>query len=150
MQKMLKEVVNDITMQEKDRKIEIKINTLSPCTADPSMIRQVWINLVGNAFKYSKKKESAHIEIGSYPENGSICYYVKDNGTGFDMKYINKLFNVFQRLHSMNDFEGTGVGLALVKRIVTRHGGIVWAEGKTDEGATFYFSLPDHPVREQI
>ncbi len=141
MQTIVEEVVNEISSQAEDRKIEIKINSLPPCTADPSMIRQVWINLVGNAVKYSRKKESASIEIGSSTDNGSISYFVKDNGTGFDMKYYHKLFNVFQRLHNLTEFEGTGVGLALVKRIVTRHGGKVWAEGKIDEGATFYFSL---------
>jgi two-component system, sensor histidine kinase and response regulator len=104
-------------------------------------MRQVWINLIGNALKYSRKKESAIIEIGRKDENGKAIFYVKDNGAGFDMAYMDKLFGVFQRLHKVNEFEGTGVGLALVKRIVEKHKGNVWAEAKVGEGATFYISL---------
>lgn len=121
---------------------DIQINSLPPVYGDNSMIQQVMQNLVSNAFKYSMKKDNPHIEIGSFKENGSYIYYVKDNGAGFDMKYYDKLFGVFQRLHSINDFEGTGVGLALVHRIITKHEGKIWAQGKENEGATFYFSLP--------
>jgi len=106
-------------------------------------MRQVWYNLIANAIKYSKKKNLISIEIGSYTVGPVITYYVKDNGAGFDMQYVHKLFGVFQRLHRINEFEGTGVGLAIVKRIVTRHGGRVWAEGQLDLGATFYFSIPN-------
>src|SRR6218665_1564113 len=107
------------------------------------MLRQVWVNLISNALKYSCKKEETRIEIGAYLQEGSdICYYVRDNGAGFDMHYADRLFGVFQRLHAMADFEGNGVGLALVHTIIKRHGGIVWAEGKVNEGATFFFSLP--------
>ena len=106
------------------------------------MMKQVMLNLLSNAIKYSSKKENARIEIGSYRENGDNVFYVKDNGAGFDMAYYNKLFGVFQRLHSAAEFEGIGVGLAIVKRIVTKHTGKVWAEGKVGEGATFYISLP--------
>lgn len=105
------------------------------------MIRQVWINLISNALKYTSKKEVTQIEVGSFRKDNKKVYYVSDNGAGFDMKYADKLFGVFQRLHKMNEFEGTGVGLALVKTIVKRHGGEVWAEGKVNEGAKFYFSL---------
>jgi light-regulated signal transduction histidine kinase (bacteriophytochrome) len=105
------------------------------------MIRQVWTNLISNAVKYSGKNEKPEIEIGSTEKEGSVCYHVRDNGVGFDMRYVGKLFGVFQRLHQVNDFEGTGVGLALVKTIVERHGGQVWGEGEVDAGATFYFTL---------
>jgi light-regulated signal transduction histidine kinase (bacteriophytochrome) len=108
------------------------------------MIRQVFTNLISNAIKYSGKKPKPSVEIGSKVEGESIIYYVKDNGECFSMDYYQKLFGVFQRLHSPQDFEGTGVGLALVKRIITRHGGRVWAEAKVGEGATFYFSIQKH------
>ena len=107
------------------------------------MIRQVLVNLLSNAVKFTGVKRQASIEIGC-SEKGTErnTYYVKDNGAGFDMKYIDKLFGVFQRLHSTKEFEGTGVGLAIVQRIVQRHGGRVWAESKINEGATFHFTLP--------
>jgi two-component system sensor histidine kinase/response regulator len=102
----------------------------------------VWINLISNSLKYSSKKEKPVIEIGSYKKNNHIIYFVKDNGVGFDMKYSNKLYGVFQRLHDPLEYQGTGVGLALVKRITNKHNGEVWAEGIENQGATFYFSLP--------
>jgi two-component system, sensor histidine kinase and response regulator len=114
--------------------------------ADPGLMKQVWINLISNAVKYSRVKEKAIIEIGSREEDGRIIYHIKDNGAGFRMDYADKLFGVFHRLHSEDEFEGTGVGLAIVKRIVSKHGGNVWAEGKVDEGATFYFSIPHQPT----
>jgi PAS domain S-box-containing protein len=123
-------------------KADIQINALLPAFADRSLIAQVWQNLISNALKYSGKKENPRIEIGSFNNNNSIVYYVKDNGAGFDMTYADKLFGAFQRLHSESEFEGTGIGLAIVKRIISRHFGKVWAEAKRDEGATFYFSLP--------
>jgi PAS domain S-box-containing protein len=110
--------------------------------ADPVMIRQVWINLVSNALKFSSKKQQRTIEIGCAQAEGVSCYYVRDNGTGFDMTYSGKLFGVFQLLHSVKEFEGSGVGLAIVRRIITRLGGRVWADGKVGEGAAFYFTLP--------
>ena len=106
------------------------------------MVRQVWVNLLYNAVKYSGKNEQPVIEVGAKESEGAVTFYVKDNGVGFDMKYSNKLFGVFQRLHGSDQFEGTGVGLALVKRIIDKHGGEVWAEAKLNEGCIFYFSIP--------
>lgn len=141
MKDTVENIIREQTAELRERKLAIKIHDLEPAQGDLAMIRQVWINLISNALKYSSKKEVSKIEIGSFKENGTKIYYINDNGAGFDMKYIDKLFGVFQRLHKMNEFEGTGVGLALVKTIIKRHGGEVWAEGKIDEGAKFYFSL---------
>ena len=123
-------------------KTRITLHALHNTQGDPSLIAQVYVNLISNALKYSAKKETPAIEIGSEEKDDEIVYYVKDNGAGFDMQYAHKLFGVFQRLHSNEEFEGTGVGLAIVQRIIVKHGGKVWAEGKPDEGAAFYFSLP--------
>ena len=123
-------------------RVSFKIQELPSVHADLNTLRQVWINLVSNAIKYSATKEKPIIEIGSDTREGHIVFYVRDNGVGFDEQYMNKLFKVFQRLHAPEEFEGTGVGLALVEKIISRHGGKVWAEGKEGEGACFYFSLP--------
>lgn len=140
-QELVSEVMN--SMQPSiPQKSEIKVHPLPAAVADYRLISQVWANLIGNAIKYSSKKENPMIEIGCDHSDGEIVFYVKDNGAGFDMKYADKLFAVFQRLHLPEDFEGTGVGLALSKRIVVRHGGRIWAESRVDDGATFYFSLP--------
>ena len=106
-------------------------------------MRQVWSNLISNAIKYTLPKEERRIEIGSRVENGMNIYYIKDTGVGFNPDYTHKLFGLFQRLHKAEEFEGTGVGLAIVQRIIHRHGGRVWAEGKVNAGATFWFSLPN-------
>ena len=125
---------------------EIIVETLEPSFGDLSMLNQVWQNLISNAIKYSSKKENPVIRIGSFSEGHEVVYYIKDNGSGFNMDYGHKLFGVFQRLHKSTEFEGTGVGLALTKRIVDKHGGRIWAEGKDGEGATFFFSLPPMPA----
>jgi len=110
---------------------------------DQTMLKQVWVNLISNAVKYSRQRSPARIKIGSRQNgSGEIEFSVQDNGAGFDMQYANKLFGVFQRLHQAEEFEGTGIGLANIQRIVLRHGGRTWAEGKVDAGATFYFTLP--------
>jgi len=120
---------------------KIKITKLGTAKGDIALIKQVLVNLISNAFKYSVKKETPEIEIGSDSRENETQFYIKDNGVGFDMEYSNKLFGVFQRLHDPQEYQGTGVGLAIVKRIIIRHGGRVWAEGKEGEGATFYFTL---------
>ncbi|MEO8765391.1 MAG: PAS domain S-box protein [Ginsengibacter sp.] len=135
-------VINELKATEPERVFIISINPLENINGDRNMLKQVWINLISNAFKYTSKKQNAVIEIGSYRENDQCIYYVKDNGAGFDMQYYDKMFGVFQRLHSNNDFEGTGVGLAIILKIITKHNGKVWAEGRVDEGACFYISLP--------
>jgi len=123
-------------------KTKITVHSLHNTQGDPSLLSQVYMNLISNAIKYSAKKDAPEVEIGSIEKEDEIIYYVKDNGAGFDMQYAHKLFGVFQRLHSNEDFEGTGVGLAIVQRIIVKHGGKVWAEAKPGEGAAFYFSLP--------
>lgn len=140
---LAKEAVNEsLKLNEEKYKAKIILNDLPPARCDGALIRQVWVNLVSNALKFSSKNPEPKVEIGSYPKDGFNVYYVKDNGVGFDMKYYDKLFGVFQRLHSSQEFEGTGIGLAIVKRTVSRHGGEVWAEAKVNDGAKFYFSLP--------
>jgi light-regulated signal transduction histidine kinase (bacteriophytochrome) len=135
-------VFDECAAQAPGRKIQFRLAQLPPAAGDPAMLRQVLSNLISNAIKYTGPKGAAQIEIGGRLEGEENLYYVKDNGVGFDMKYADKLFGVFQRLHTDEEFEGTGVGLALVQRIIQRHGGRVWAEGKVAEGAIVHFSLP--------
>jgi light-regulated signal transduction histidine kinase (bacteriophytochrome) len=120
----------------------VTIGKLHTVQAEHGLLHQVMYNLVSNAIKYSSKRKDPVVEIFSEEKNGDIIFSVKDNGAGFDMQYADKLFGVFQRLHSQEEFEGTGVGLAIVQRVIAKHGGKVWAEGKKNEGAIFYFSLP--------
>ena len=127
---------------ERKGSLEIRIDPLPVARGDRALVRQVISNLLQNAVKFSRGRDNARVEVGSRPDGGLTVYFVKDNGAGFDPRYSDKLFGVFQRLHSAEQFEGTGVGLAIVKRIVQRHGGRVWAEGQVDQGATFYFTLP--------
>jgi light-regulated signal transduction histidine kinase (bacteriophytochrome) len=142
MQSLAATVVNELLQNEPEGKYEIRIGTLPVAEADEFMIKQALINFLSNAIKYSSKKADPEIEIGSIDEETKTIYYVKDNGAGFDMAFSDKLFGVFQRLHSQEEFEGTGVGLALAKRIVDKHKGEIWAQGIENSGATFYFSLP--------
>ena len=141
MNDLVKDALNEINASTSHH-ATIKVQNLCPAVADASLLRQVWINLISNAIKYSGKKEAPQVEIGSSQCGSEVVYHVKDNGAGFNMKYAEKLFGVFQRLHNRRDFEGTGIGLAIVQRIVAKHGGKVWADAKENEGATFYFSLP--------
>jgi light-regulated signal transduction histidine kinase (bacteriophytochrome) len=141
----MKEIVASVWEEqlthEGNRNIDFVLHEIPPAIADANTIKQVWINLISNACKYTRKKEKPRIEVGANVEGRSVVYFIKDNGAGFDMKYYNKLFGVFQRLHSEEEFTGTGVGLAIVERVISKHGGMIWAESKLHEGATFYFSL---------
>ena len=141
MQDVVNDTCSELKNEQGDRKIEFRIKELLPAQADNMAIRQVWLNLISNAVKYTKLRDTSIIEIGSEIKGDEITYFIKDNGAGFDMRYADKLFGVFQRLHSEEEFEGNGVGLALVQRIISKHGGRVWAEAKVNEGATFYFTL---------
>ncbi|HEY8740417.1 MAG TPA: ATP-binding protein [Candidatus Dormibacteraeota bacterium] len=123
------------------RAIEVEVANLPGCNADPALLQQVYLNLLGNAIKFTRACTVARIDVGSIEGEGPVVYFVKDNGAGFDMAYVDKLFAVFQRLHRQEEYEGTGVGLAIVQRIVTRHGGRIWAEGEPGVGASFYFTL---------
>jgi PAS domain S-box-containing protein len=142
MNALLQVVLHEMHTEDQTITTNIRIHDLPPTVCDQMLIRQVWSNLLSNAIKYSRKKENPYIEIGSYEKGDSTVFYVKDNGAGFDMKFAAKLFGVFIRLHDRSEFDGTGVGLALVHRIISKHGGKVWANGKVGEGAVFYFSLP--------
>ncbi|MBN8569259.1 MAG: PAS domain S-box protein [Ignavibacteria bacterium] len=142
MREIVNQILNDLNPEIDLSKTQIENKISHSAPSDLNMMRQVWVNLISNALKYSSVKEQIVIEIGSYEGIDEIIFYIKDNGIGFDMDYAGKLFGVFQRLHSQKEFEGVGVGLAVVKKIIQRHRGKVWAEGKVKEGATFYFSLP--------
>lgn len=141
MREVVDEVIKEISLYQSIGNFDISIGDLPEVEGDSNMLKQVWLNFISNAIKYSQKTSAPRVEIGGSQENGSTVFYVKDNGAGFDMKDYDKLFGVFQRLHSAKEFEGTGVGLAIVKRIVERHGGKVWAESTPGNGATFYFSI---------
>jgi light-regulated signal transduction histidine kinase (bacteriophytochrome) len=137
---LVAEVVEEMGAESRGRRIDFRVGPLEDAYGDPVLLRQVWRNLVGNAVKYSRQRDPATIDIGSDAASGE--YYVRDNGAGFDMQYAGRLFGVFERLHSESEFEGTGIGLAIVQRVVNRHGGTVRAEGRPDAGATFRFTLP--------
>jgi PAS domain S-box-containing protein len=145
MKSLVYSVYKDLTAQENMEKVEFRLHEIPDAYGDPSLMRQVFFNLIGNAIKFSSQKSNCVIEVNYSSNEEENIYFVKDNGAGFDMAYYHKLFGVFQRLHSTSEFEGTGVGLAIVKRIILRMKGRVWAEGKVNEGAAFYFSLPANP-----
>ena len=138
---MVQQVIKFFGPDIQNRIITFKVASLPDIKGDEGLLRQVWINLVSNAIKYSMKKPEAIIEIGSFSGDNEDTFFVKDNGAGFNMKYAEKLFSVFKRLHKTSDFEGIGIGLANVNRIITRHGGRCRAEGEVDKGATFYFTI---------
>jgi PAS domain S-box-containing protein len=138
---LVRDSLEELDSERQGRKIDMCIGDLPPCHGDSALLKQVWVNLLSNALKYTRKCDMAVVEAGCQSDNGENIYFVRDNGTGFDMQYVDKLFGVFQRLHRTDEFEGTGVGLAIVQRVVHRHGGRVWAEAAVDRGATFYFTL---------
>lgn len=143
---LVEQAMRDSGKQAEDRKVVTTIGETPSVMGDPSLLKQVFVNLIDNAFKYTRTRDEARIEVGSENVNGETVFFVRDNGAGFDMRYADKLFGVFQRLHRAEDFEGTGVGLAIVQRIIHRHGGRIWAEAAVDRGATFHFTLevPDN------
>jgi light-regulated signal transduction histidine kinase (bacteriophytochrome) len=140
---LIREVLGDFKVEITERKIVVEVRPLSPVQADRALLRMVLANLISNAVKFTGQRADPKIEIGSTLGDGETVIFVRDNGAGFDSQYAGKLFGVFQRLHSHEQFEGTGIGLANVQRIIHRHGGRVWAEGVVDAGATFYFSVPN-------
>lgn len=142
MEQLVKETFTEILQQEKNQLLRFEMSNLPAAEGDRNMLRQVFVNLFTNAVKFTKYQQKAMIRVGYESMENENVYFVKDNGVGFDMRYADKLFGVFQRLHSQEEFEGTGVGLAIMQRIVHRHGGRVWAEAKVNQGATFYFTLP--------
>ena len=139
--KLVHNALDELGFPWQERQIEILVGDLPVSSGDPVLLKQVWINLLSNALKYTNNRQKAEIEIGSTKVNGTEAFFVRDNGTGFDMRYADKLFGVFERLHRMEDYEGTGIGLAMVQRIINRHGGRVWANAAIDRGATFTFTL---------
>jgi signal transduction histidine kinase len=139
--KLVREALDDLGYPWPERHVQIRLGDLHQGFGDPALLKQVWLNLLSNALKYTRKKEDAIVEIGCIRIDGADAFFVRDNGIGFDMRFADKLFGVFQRFHRAEDYEGTGVGLAIVQRIVVRHGGRVWAEASLGEGATFFFTL---------
>jgi light-regulated signal transduction histidine kinase (bacteriophytochrome) len=146
---ILHEAMRELQPDLVGRNIEWKVSPLPEFCGDASLLRQVWLNLLGNAVKYSRPRDPAVIQVGCDVQDKELIFHVIDNGVGFKMEHADKLFGVFHRLHARSQFEGTGIGLANVRRIVQRHGGRTWAEGKVDEGAKFYFSLPARPPEAQ-
>jgi len=140
--RLVREVFDQVHTGQEGRQIEFRAGTLPDCAGDASLLRQVFVNLLANALKFTRKRELACIEVGCEEQPEELVYFVRDNGAGFDMRYVHKLFGVFQRLHGASEFEGTGIGLSIVQRIIQRHGGRIWAEAGVDKGATFHFTLP--------
>jgi signal transduction histidine kinase len=140
-QALVRTVLQAFQMEQRDRRFDLEVGELPAVEADPRLLKQVWVNLISNALKYTRARDKAMIRVGSEKNNGTPVYFVQDNGVGFDMRYAHKLFGVFQRLHRAEDYEGTGVGLAIVQRIIARHGGQIWAKAAKNQGAAFYFTL---------
>jgi signal transduction histidine kinase len=140
--RLVQEVLDEFSHERAGRKVEVRLGYLPDCVGDPEFLKQVFMNLLSNAFKFTRGREPAVIEVDCREQQAQPVYFVRDNGAGFDMQYASKLFGVFQRLHPRSEFEGTGVGLSIVERIVQRHGGRIWVEAEVDKGATFYFTLP--------
>jgi len=140
----MENLVREVTSELRDRypRSEVRIAPLARVTADRALMRQALVHLIGNALKFSARREVPRVEIGQTVHEDKVVFYVRDNGAGFDMRYADRLFGVFQRLHRSDEFEGTGVGLAVVRQVMERHGGCVWAEAALDQGATFHFTLP--------
>jgi signal transduction histidine kinase len=138
---LVQEVLTELAAERTHRQLDMKVKELPPCQGDPTLMKHVYVNLLQNALKFTRRRETAHIEVGAQRVDDEVVYYVKDNGAGFDMQYADKLFGVFQRLHRPTDFEGTGVGLAICQRIIHRHGGRIWAEAAPERGATFFFTI---------
>jgi light-regulated signal transduction histidine kinase (bacteriophytochrome) len=142
MDSLAREVMTEVLGPHGGAGPRIEVGSLPPAHGDPGLLRQVWANLLANAVKYSSKNSQPRIEVSGRRDGAENCYSIRDNGVGFNMAYADKLFGVFQRLHRADEFSGTGVGLAIVHRVITRHGGRVWAEGEVDRGAVFSFALP--------
>lgn len=145
-QDMVTDVLDEIQKEQQERTIEVIVGDLPDAVGDPILLRQVFVNLLSNAYKFTKNSNAARIEIGAEHMDRNVTYFVRDNGAGFDMQYVEKLFSVFQRLHTSKQFEGSGVGLSIVERIIRRHGGRIWAEAAVNEGASFYFALPAEAI----
>ena len=139
---LIHEVLEELRLEQASRRLEVVVGDLPACHADPALLKQVWANLLGNAFKYTRRHDPARVEVGCVERDGERVYFVRDTGAGFDMRYAGRLFGVFQRLHKAAEYDGTGVGLAIVQRVVHSHGGRVWAEAAVNRGATFYFTIP--------
>jgi len=142
MDELVRRVADDFAAEREGRQTALSIETLPGTEGDPALLRHVWAALISNALKFTRDQAVADIRIGSLQAGTETVYFIRDNGIGFDMRYATKLFGVFQRLHHPDEFEGTGVGLAIVQRIIHRHGGRIWADAAVGQGATFYFALP--------
>jgi light-regulated signal transduction histidine kinase (bacteriophytochrome) len=144
---LVQDVERDLVAEIPDRKIEWRNGHLPLMECDAALMKQFFSHLLSNAIKFTRRREHAQIETGAMHENGVTTIFVRDNGIGFDMKYADKLFTIFQRLHSQQDFEGHGAGLAIAKRIISKHGGVIWAESALNQGATFYFTIDGFPLQ---
>jgi light-regulated signal transduction histidine kinase (bacteriophytochrome) len=138
---LVRGVLDELGSPWPERKVEVRVGELPASLGDPALLKQVWMNLLSNALKYTRKRATALVEVGCNTTDGIETFFVRDNGTGFDMRFADKLFGVFQRFHRAEDYEGTGVGLAIVQRIIHRHNGLIWAEATVDKGAEFFFTL---------